>query len=63
MNKIEFEKKYVDLFESLHLQLAAEFIYDLDEMVSIECTKASVITVDNMVKSNNSKMNRLDEQD
>jgi len=41
MNRIEFEKKYTEMLDSLHLQLVAiEFKEDLKTMVAYECVNA-----------------------
>ena len=60
MDKESFEKKYVDLLDSLHLQLVSnEFKEDLKTMMITEIGK----TVISMINSENSKMNHLEEYD
>jgi hypothetical protein len=60
MDRVEFEKKYVDLLDSQHLQLVSdEFKEDLKTMLITEIGRAIL----SMTNSENSKMNRLEEYD
>lgn len=50
MNKETFEKKYTELFDILHLELASiEFKKDLNEMLSNEIRHASIPNTSNLI--------------